>query len=125
MNFAERLKELRLARHLMQKELAEQVGISPSSISMYEAGNRVPAFEQEEILADFFNVDIDYLRGKKDSTTEIVTADIHVLIQLYKRMTPRQRELVTSYARGILDWDQAIEEESKKTSMLGEQLTIL
>ena len=36
---------------------------------MYENGNREPDFETLEMIADFFNVDIDYLLGRTDKTT--------------------------------------------------------
>ena len=76
MNFNERLTELRLARNISQAELAKKLGLSKSTISMYEQGRREPSFEIEELLADFFNVDLDYLRGKAEVTTQIVDSDI-------------------------------------------------
>ena len=36
---------------------------------MYETGAREPDFETLEKIADFFNVDIDYLLGRTDKTT--------------------------------------------------------
>lgn len=39
---------------------------------MYETGKRKPKIEVLERLADFFNVDIDYLVGKSDKTTKIL-----------------------------------------------------
>lgn len=62
--FADTLKKLRKERCLTQEQLAALLGISKSAISMYENGNREPNFEIEELIADFFNVDISYLRGK-------------------------------------------------------------
>jgi transcriptional regulator with XRE-family HTH domain len=38
---------------------------------MYEAGKREPDFETLEAIADFFNVDMDYLLGRTDKTTYI------------------------------------------------------
>jgi transcriptional regulator with XRE-family HTH domain len=64
--FAERLKHLRKNKELTQEKLAEVLNISKSSISMYENGNREPDFENLEIIADFFNVDLNYLLGKSD-----------------------------------------------------------
>lgn len=32
---------------------------------MYESGKRHPKFEDEEAIADFFNVDLNTLRGKR------------------------------------------------------------
>lgn len=64
-------KNLRTARGLTQEELANQLGLSRSRVSMYELGEREPDFETTEMLADFFNVDIDYLFGRTDKTTLI------------------------------------------------------
>lgn len=69
MTFVERLKTLRASRHISQRELAEQAGLSKSLISMLESGAREPRTEHLEALADFFNVDIDYLLGRSDQTT--------------------------------------------------------
>lgn len=38
---------------------------------MYESGAREPDFETLELIADFFNVDIDYLLGRTLKTTYI------------------------------------------------------
>lgn len=63
--FAETLKRLRKEKGLTQVQLAKALKISKSSISMYENGNREPDFETEELIADFFNVNIAVLRGKE------------------------------------------------------------
>lgn len=68
-NFKNVFKQLRLACGLTQAEMAERIDISKSTISMYENGNREPDFETLEKIADFFNVDIDYLLGRTDKTT--------------------------------------------------------
>lgn len=65
-NFAKRLVYLRNEKGLTQDKFAELMGVSKSSISMYENGKRTPDFELEEKIADFFNVDLDYLRGRSD-----------------------------------------------------------
>lgn len=67
-----RLRELRNSRKLSQQELADLLGISKSSINMYERGEREPGLDTLEAMADFFNVDMDYLMGK---TSEIKTFD--------------------------------------------------
>lgn len=63
-DFKEMLKYFRLREHLSQSELADKLGLSPSTISMYEVGKREPDFETEEKIADFFNTDLNTLRGK-------------------------------------------------------------
>ena len=37
---------------------------------MYENGEREPGFELLETIADYFNVDMNYLLGKKDSSQQ-------------------------------------------------------
>ena len=71
MNFAERLKELRKARKLSQGDVAKVLGVTRPAISQYEAGIREPSYEMLEVLADYFNVDMDYLLGRTDKTTTI------------------------------------------------------
>lgn len=65
--FSEQLKKLRKERGYTQEQLATLLKISKSAISMYENGNREPNFETEELIADFFNVDISTLRGKSQT----------------------------------------------------------
>lgn len=66
------LKLLRTEKKMSQQELADALGISKSSINMYERGERQPNFEVLETIADFFNVDIDYLLGRTTKTTKII-----------------------------------------------------
>lgn len=68
-DFQNIFKRLRNSCGLTQVEMAEKIGISRSTIGMYETGAREPDFETLEKIADFFNVDIDYLLGRTDKTT--------------------------------------------------------
>ena len=64
--FSERFKLLRKERGLSQAALAAELGFTKSSVNMYERGDREPGLESLETIADFFNVDMDYLLGKSD-----------------------------------------------------------
>lgn len=64
--FKDMLKLYRNQRGLSQSELAKKLGLSPSTISMYEVGKRQPDFETEEKIADYFNVSLNSLRGKSE-----------------------------------------------------------
>ena len=72
MDFKTRLKQLRTEKRINQRELAKFLKVAPSTISMYESGHREPNFEILEILADFFNIDMNYLLGKTDKTTKLI-----------------------------------------------------
>lgn len=66
------LKLLRTEKNMSQQELADALGISKSAVNMYERGERQPNFEILESIADYFNVDIDYLLGRTNKTTKII-----------------------------------------------------
>lgn len=71
-NFPNVLKSLRTSMGLTQADLAKALKISRSTIGMYEKGAREPDFETLETIADFFNVDIDYLMGRTNKTTKVI-----------------------------------------------------
>ena len=68
-NFQSVLKSLRKSKGLTQDDLAKALKVSRSTIGMYENGSREPDYETTEAIADYFNVDIDYLLGRTDKTT--------------------------------------------------------
>lgn len=70
-NFANIFKSLRLKSGLTQQEMADKLKISRSSIGMYENGEREPSFELLEAIADFFNVDMNFLLGNKETSEHI------------------------------------------------------
>lgn len=73
-SFASVFKDLRTKSGLTQQEMADKLQISRSSIGMYESGEREPSFELLEAIADFFNVDMNYLLGKKELSEHIPQA---------------------------------------------------
>ena len=54
--FKDMLKYFRSLKGLSQSELAKELGVSTSAISMYEVGKREPDFETEEKFADFIGI---------------------------------------------------------------------
>lgn len=76
------LKALRTSHHLTQDELSKKLQISRSTIGMYEKGAREPDFETLELIADYFNVDIDYLLGRTTKTTYIPTGNVSAGISI-------------------------------------------
>jgi len=62
--FADVLRNLRKAKGLSQEELASIIGVSKSTIGMYEQGKRIPKADATlKKIADYFNVSIDSLMG--------------------------------------------------------------
>ena len=66
-HFGTHLKELRKSKNLTQKQLAINIGASESGIQQYELGLRKPTYDMLAVLADYFEVSVDYLMGRTDN----------------------------------------------------------
>ena len=60
------LKKLRKENGLTQLSLQMKTGIEQALLSKYETGDRIPPTETLVILADFYNVSIDYILRRTD-----------------------------------------------------------
>lgn len=114
MNFAERLRDLRIQKGLSQIELGKKLGLSNSTISMYERGEREPDFENLDLIADFFNVDTNYLLGKEIGSTYYLDpetaelakevaerSELKVLFDAVKDVPKEDIETVIKMIRGL------------------------
>ena len=63
--FPMRLRHLREKRKISRSTMSELCGLSKSMISKYERGERQPTLEPLVELADFFEVSLDWLCGRK------------------------------------------------------------
>lgn len=108
MEFKDMLKYYRQNMGLSQRELAARLKLSPSTISMYEVGNREPDFETEEKIADFFNVDLNTLRGKDTEATPApaaapqTTPDQEDLLKCYDALNEDGQAKVRDYAADLV-----------------------
>ena len=67
MILSQRLKELRMQKHLRQEDAADALGLSISSYCRYEYGKREPTASVLVRIADFYGVSLDYLMGRTDT----------------------------------------------------------
>ena len=63
---SERLKELMKEQGLTQVKLAERVGIKQNTISAWLLKKKEPCITSLWLLADYFDVDVDFLIGRKN-----------------------------------------------------------
>lgn len=66
--YLQRLRDLREDADLNQTDIAEYLGIQQTVYSRYERGVRTIPLEHLIRLADFYNVSLDYLVGRINST---------------------------------------------------------
>ncbi|MCL2370283.1 MAG: helix-turn-helix transcriptional regulator [Firmicutes bacterium] len=64
--FRTRLKQIRTERGIGQVEIAKAIGVSKSVVSFWETGKCEPTLTPIIKLANFFDIDIDYLVGRKE-----------------------------------------------------------
>lgn len=88
---SKRLKELRNSKGLSQQALANEIGISKSSINMYERGEREPSVDTLELFADYYNVDMNYLLGN----SSIPNTSLHLSEQInYPNIFPIKKHRI-------------------------------
>lgn len=110
-DIGQRIRVMRLSRNMTQRELADAINQSPSSITMYETGRREPDMETIEALADVFNVPKSAIFGNVDNITpddldalEALHQNPHLgmLFDRSRRMSAKDIEAMLSIADAIL-----------------------
>ena len=71
MSVCKRLKNLREDADKSQEEIAKIIGTSQSYYAQYEAGKRSIPFERIVVLAEYYNVSLDYLAGLIDTPRKL------------------------------------------------------
>ena len=65
--FPERLKQLREERGVSPATVSQEMGVSRYAVYSYEKAKTAPTLEGLVILADYFDVTVDYLLGRTDT----------------------------------------------------------
>lgn len=64
-SFPQKIKQAREKTGHTQREVAEETKLPQSTIAKYETGKLEPSLETLGILADFYEVSLDWLLGTK------------------------------------------------------------
>lgn len=91
---------------LSQRELAKKVGVSPSTIGMYESGKRFPTHEIEEALADVFNVSLNTLRGYDDEVSSVISSFEKDLIKKYRLADDSTKDIIVRLLAFAVEQDK-------------------
>lgn len=92
--FCDTISALRDQRDLKMKDVANGIGINPTTYRKYENGGLEPSFSTLEKLADFYGVTTDYLLGRPDAKPPKDTVD---LLASEKRFSELEEELLRKY----------------------------
>jgi len=63
---SDRLRDLMKEEGLNQVKFAEKIGVKQNTVSAWLLGKKEPCITNLWLIADYFNVDIDYLVGRKN-----------------------------------------------------------
>lgn len=69
-NLSNKIKNLRKQKKQTQQNIADLLGVRRSTYGEYERGKILPPMDKLKVLADHFNVTVDYLIGNEEQTTE-------------------------------------------------------
>lgn len=60
MTVGNKIKNLRKSQKITQQDFADKIGVSRSTLSCYEIGQRTPSLKTLQHIADMFGVGLDY-----------------------------------------------------------------
>lgn len=113
MYFPKKLKELRNERDLTQQEVANLIGVTKSSIGLYEIGDTIPDIKTLYKLTDLFEVSADYLIGKTDvRSTNKDVAGICNITGLSERVILHLSRYLTYSSKSIVFLNYLLESDS-------------
>ena len=97
--FANKLKEIRIASGLSQEKLAEKLGVATKTVSYWENGHNAVTFNKIPLIAKALNVPVyklfvfgDILSGDDDEISELINS-----------LTERERLCISKVIKAILD----------------------
>lgn len=103
--FSKIIKILRVEKGITQQKVADELKISRSALSNYEAGLVEPTLSVIKKLADFFQVSTDYLLGREDDFGNITIQSES------PQLTDSERELLENF-RSLSPYLQGIAAET-------------
>jgi transcriptional regulator with XRE-family HTH domain len=105
-----RIRELRRKRGISQARLAAELSVHQTAVSQWETGRTEPDIVSAKIIADFFNVSLDFLLGHD----VIVDPLSDVYMNLARGARDRKLILNQSDVDFILDFAQKLKARDER-----------
>lgn len=111
------LRKLRTEKGLSLKQLGDILGVSESTVSLYENGRRQPDNIMINKIADYFHCSTDYLLGRHNSDAISVEDNIDqlqkLLVSNYKKLNTQGQEKLLDYSDDLIVSGKYNHESSK------------
>ena len=109
--FGNNIANLRKEKGVSQKHLAELLNVSTSTLGMWELCKREPSYEKLIVIADYFEVSIDYIiRGNGNAPVNHaqLTPEEHELLTLFNRLSRRNQYQAIGMMKAVLLMDESV-----------------
>jgi transcriptional regulator with XRE-family HTH domain len=111
MNVGLRVKQLRKMRNMTTKELSTLCGVSQSTISKLENGNRIPDIPIIEKICDALNITLlDFFMTEKIS--EPLSEGLIELVYIAKNLDENQLKKLCAFLKSIVEKKKAEEKNT-------------
>ena len=101
-----KLKEIREARGMTQRQAAIGLNLSPTVYNRYENGIREPSNALLVAIADYFHVSVDAILGREPAD-DLPPALDDALVDLLINLSPAQVQRVKDFVQGMKAADKA------------------
>lgn len=91
---AKRIRTKRTELGLTQKDLAEQVGVTPPAINRFEKGEKSPSVDTLLKLAKALGVSTDFLLGAESGEDIFIDKDVSEAFKDFKSLSLEHRQMV-------------------------------
>lgn len=103
-----KLKEIREAKNVLQKDLADAIQRTRACVSQWEVGKTEPSINDMCAIANYLQCSVDELLGREDYATGNVviegtklSADEQQLLELYRMLSVRDKAELIGFAKGL------------------------
>lgn len=102
-DLGKKVKEIRIANHLTQDQVAKALGVTPGYISNVENNRSLMTLRMLTYYAQLTGMSLDYLAGSIDQEYTATALD-HELLSVIKDFSPEQKEKLLQIVRLMKEW---------------------
>lgn len=122
--FGEKIKDLRKEKNVTQKEMAQALSVTVSTLSHWECDYQEPSFKDLAALAEYFDISTDYLLGVTEDDERpnftppapALPLDETELLKNYRALSYAGKARVAAYADLIREQEEDGAHGSRKNA---------
>jgi transcriptional regulator with XRE-family HTH domain len=98
-----KIKKLRNDRKMTQQELADEIGVSESTVSLYESDTRKPSFKALSRIAKVFDVtEAFFLNAEESNNGEIKNENIRMAARNMEKLSDADVQTINTLIKSLL-----------------------